>query len=135
MSVLDRLSLYNFYGMRLTSKKLLAILVISLCFSTSSQTDDVTDLQIDGMSIGNSLLNYFSEKEIKFQLSQTVGKYKSKKIKRVFFNTKSGSKYSQYNFHFISDSSYRIVNVSGIMIYENKIDECYKKQKEIINEI
>ena len=116
-------------------KKFLTIIILNLCFIIPSQADDISDLQIDGMSIGNSLLDYFSEEEIKFQLSRTVGKYKSKKIKRVYFNTKGDSKYSQYNFHFITDSSYRIVNVSGLMIYENKIDECYKKQKEIINDI
>tara|TARA_B100000886_G_scaffold339159_1_gene303796 strand:- start:1052 stop:1636 length:585 start_codon:yes stop_codon:yes gene_type:complete len=116
-------------------KKFLTIIILNLCFIIPSQADDISDLQIDGMSIGNSLLDYFSEEEIKFQLSRTVGKYKSKKIKRVYFNAKGDSKYSQYNFHFITDSSYRIVNVSGVMIYENKIDECYKKQKKIINDI
>ena len=46
-------------------KKLLAIVVLSLCFITPSQADDIRDFQIEGMSIGDSLLDYFSEKDIK----------------------------------------------------------------------
>ena len=46
-------------------KKLLAIVVLGLIFITPSQADDIRDFQIEGMSIGDSALNYFSEKEIK----------------------------------------------------------------------
>ena len=45
-------------------KKLLAIIILSLCFITPSQADDIRDFQIEGMSVGDSLLDYFSEKEI-----------------------------------------------------------------------
>jgi len=45
-------------------KKLLGILVLDLFLITPSQADDVRDFQIEGMSIGDSLLDYFSEKEI-----------------------------------------------------------------------
>ena len=46
-------------------KKLLAIIVLSLCFITTSHADDIGDFQIEGISIGDSALNYFSEEEIK----------------------------------------------------------------------
>ena len=46
-------------------KKLLAIITISLCFMLPSQADDIRDFQIGRMSIGDSALDYFSEKEIK----------------------------------------------------------------------
>ena len=113
----------------------LYLFLILFTFPTPSQADDIQDFQIEGMSIGDSLLDYFNEKEIKTQLSKTVGQYKSKKIKRVYFNTKGDSEYMQYSFHFINDPSYRIVNIFGVMLYENKIDDCYKKQQEIIKDI
>ena len=46
-------------------KKFLAIIILSLCFITSSQADDIGDFQIEGMSIGDSLLNYMSLNQIK----------------------------------------------------------------------
>ena len=46
-------------------KKILAILILILTFQTPSQADDIRDFQIEGMSIGDSLLDFYSEKEIK----------------------------------------------------------------------
>ena len=45
-------------------KKLLGILVLGLFLITPSQADDIRDFQIEGMSVGDSLLNYISEQEI-----------------------------------------------------------------------
>ena len=41
------------------------IIVLSFCFTILSQADDIKDFQIEGISIGDSLLNYYDEKEIK----------------------------------------------------------------------
>ena len=41
-------------------KKLLAIIVLSLFLTTTSWSDDVQDYQLEGMSIGDSFLNYIS---------------------------------------------------------------------------
>ena len=46
-------------------QKLLAILILIFTLQTPSQADDIRDFQIEGMSIGDSLLDYFSEEEIK----------------------------------------------------------------------
>ena len=44
-------------------KTLLTLFV--LLFSSSVVAEDISDFQIEGMSVGNSLLDYFSEDEIK----------------------------------------------------------------------
>ena len=46
-------------------KKLLTIIILSLCFVTSSKADDIRDFQIEGMSVGDSLLNFYDKKTIK----------------------------------------------------------------------
>jgi hypothetical protein len=46
-------------------KKLLGILVLGLFLITPSQADDIRDFEIEGMSIGDSLLDYFTISEIK----------------------------------------------------------------------
>ena len=45
-------------------KKLLWILVLLLLFNKSAYTDDPRDFQIEGMSIGDSALDYFAENQI-----------------------------------------------------------------------
>ena len=45
-------------------KRLLLILILTLNFQTLTKADDIRDFQIEGMSIGDSLLDYFSKKEI-----------------------------------------------------------------------
>ena len=46
-------------------KRLLLILFLTLSFQTLTKADDVSDFQIEGMSIGDSLLDFYSENEIK----------------------------------------------------------------------
>ena len=45
-------------------KKFLAILILIFTLQTPSQADDIRDFEIEGMSIGDSLLDYLSEEEI-----------------------------------------------------------------------
>ena len=45
-------------------KKLLGILVMGLFLITPSQADDIRDFEIEGISVGQSLLDYLSKEEI-----------------------------------------------------------------------
>ena len=46
-------------------KKLLGILVLGLLCCNALIADEISDFQIEGMSVGDSLLDYYSENEIK----------------------------------------------------------------------
>ena len=47
-------------------RKILAVIIIfNFCLITSSKTNEIKDFQIEGISLGDSLLKFFSEKEIK----------------------------------------------------------------------
>ena len=45
-------------------KKLLGILVLGLMVTTSAYTDDIKDLEVESMSIGDSALDYFTESQL-----------------------------------------------------------------------
>ena len=45
-------------------KKLLAIVILSLCFIVPSKADDIRDFQVEGITVGESLLNFLNEDEI-----------------------------------------------------------------------
>ena len=42
----------------------IAVLVLIFSFQSLTKADDISDFEIEGMTIGDSLLDYFSEKEI-----------------------------------------------------------------------
>ena len=111
----------------------LAIIIIIFSFQSWTKADDIYEFEIEGISLGDSLLDYYSEEKINEQLSKVVSTYKSEKIKRVYFMTEASSNYLQYNIHYINDSSYRILAVDGIKLYEGDIEGCYKNQIEVSN--
>ena len=45
-------------------KRLLLILILTLSLQTLVKSDDIRDFQIEGISIGDSALDFFSEDEI-----------------------------------------------------------------------
>ena len=40
------------------------VLVLIFSFQSWTKADDISDFQIEGMSVGDSLLDYYSEKQI-----------------------------------------------------------------------
>jgi len=57
------------------TKRFLIILILIFNLSYFSFADDIRDFQIEGMSVGDSLLNYYSEEEIN---NSTDESYKDK---------------------------------------------------------
>ena len=45
-------------------KKLLVIIALGLFLATPLKADDIQDFQIEGMSIGDSALDFFNENQI-----------------------------------------------------------------------
>ena len=119
-------------------KKLSTYLFLVLfSFSAPSFADDIRDFQIEGMSIGDSLLDYFSEDEIKNNIIKDYYKYKSnKKFITVEFNELPSAKtYDLVQLDLKNDKKYEIYGLSGHIWYKENIDDCYKKQNEIDKEL
>ena len=60
-------------------KNFLLILILTFSFQSWTKADDISDFEIEGMSIGDSLLDFVSKNEIK--KSKKATNYKSKKFK------------------------------------------------------
>jgi len=116
-------------------KKLLAILVLTLCLTTPSQADDIRDFQIEGISIGDSLLDYYSESEIQGKLFRDYPG--SDKYKRFFsWKHKSFEIYEGVQVNFMKgDKKYIIKGIAGEIKYPKNIDDCYKLMSDIENEV
>jgi hypothetical protein len=113
-------------------KKLLGILVLGLLLITPSLADDIRDFQIEGMSIGDSALDYFSEEELK---NANVESYKDKK----FLMLGIWKEYKLYDVLQIyvkpNDNKYKIHAIAGVIIYSDNLEGCYKKKDEIANDL
>ena len=115
-------------------KKLYVYLfLVFFALQTPSSSDDIRELQIEGMSIGDSLLDYITKQEIE---SKKKTDYKSKKFSRTYFSLPEFEIYEGLQVHFkTSDKKYKIHNISGIIDFEDNIENCYKKKDEIVIEL
>ena len=116
-------------------KKLSAYLFLLLfSFQTSSWADDIRDFQIEGMSLGNSLLDYLSEKQISDEIkSSNAFVYKNNKFVAIYF---PGSQNSEvYDFVGVTfkpnDKKYIIHEIKGYLNFPNKLEDCLKKRDSI----
>ena len=64
-------------------KKLLLILILTFNFQSSTIADDIRDFEIEGISIGDSLLDHFSKDQI--INNDLKANYKNKSIEGLLF--------------------------------------------------
>ena len=113
-------------------KKFILIIILILNLQSWTKADDISDFEIEGMSIGDSLLDYMSEEEIK---ENVVYVYPNKKFTVSVYN-KSSEMYDMVGVEYKSkDKKYKIHGVQGMIYFENNIEGCYEKQDEIEKEI
>ena len=116
-------------------KKLLEILVLGLLLTAPSQADDIRDFQIEGMSLGDSALDYFSKSIL--EKNKEVGWFDTKvftPITELKLNNSNTFESFQIAVK-TNDKDYKIVSVAGFVFYKNNINECYKKLDGIALEI
>ena len=115
-------------------KKLLAIIVLGICFIIPSQANDIKEFQIEGISVGENLIDFFDEEKIFRNQKMAKSNYKSDKYLRAHFSD-DVKLYDQIGIHFKKNKPYQIGAISGEFIYENNIDKCYSKQSDLVNDI
>ncbi len=121
----------------LSMKKLLLILILTLSFQTWIKADDIRDFKIEGISIGDSLLDYLSEVEINKKIIKQD--YTSDRFKTIFINSSHilVNIYDGLYFDFKkNDNKYIIQAIAAKVDYENlPIIRCLDKKKEIVSSI
>ena len=104
--------------------------IIILCFSLQSLTkaDDIKDFQIEGMSIGDSLLDFMSEKEIKkIEKFDFSGKYKG-----LVLEEKKSSIYDDVQLVYKNnDDKYTIHSLAGRIFFWIILKIVYLKGKKL----
>ena len=118
-------------------KKLFLILILTLSFQSLTKADDIREFEIEGMSVGDSLLDFFTKKEI--LKSPKANRYKENTYTTVTFNQIKNNNLSSYNQITLSykskDNRYIVVGIGGVLDFRDNHLKCYEKQDEIIKEI
>ena len=119
--------------------KRLSLYLFLLLFTlqTPSLADDISDFQIDGMSIGDSLLDYMSEENIKTEIKNTryIYTYLNEDFGEVYLYEGLQTYDSMSFFVKPNDEKFLIYEVRGIISYIEDLNGCHKKQNEIVEEI
>ena len=111
-------------------KILLSILILVFSLQSWTKADDISEFQIEGISIGDSALNFYSKKEIKKFMKEFYPN-----SKKFYLMENDISKFQQYDtvqFAFKKkDKKFIIYGLSGGIWFENNINECLNKMSEI----
>ena len=112
-------------------KKLLLILILSFSFQSWAKADDIRDFEMEGMSVGDSLLDYFKEEIIKN--SYSGAQYPNKEFIIYYFNNLPS--FTTYDAVTVAvkanDNNYYIHDLGGSIYFPNNFKKCLNDMKKI----
>ena len=128
------------------------LFIIHIGLQSWAKANDINELEIEGMSVGDSLLNYFTEKEIKlFINSPNSMAYRNNKYIAVtthasydlFSTPPDNDPYADTkdNYDYVGvifrpkDKKYIIYEISAYLNFPNDFEGCKNKKDEIVSSI
>ena len=113
----------------------IAVLVLIFSLQSWTKADDISDFEIEGMSIGDSALDFFSEEEIRYKKNDAFH-YINNKFLIIGIEDSSFTTYEIVQITLKpNDDKYIIYHLDGKIIYNDEIEECYKTKESITNEL
>ena len=115
-------------------KIFILILILTFNFHLRSWADNISEFEIEGFSVGESLVEYSNQKKIKEKINhKTSFHYPKSKFVSINYTTENLNLFDSIGFVIKKDDPKFIIYAVEATIYfwENKIDECYDKQNKI----
>ena len=110
--------------------RIILILLLLICLQSLTKADDIREFQIEGISVGDSLLDYMSKKDIK---SSKRNYLENKKYYVVGYD-KNLENYTQVDVYLkTGDNKYVVRTISGILFMD--VNDCLIKKKKIVYEL
>ena len=102
-------------------------------FQSWTKAEDIRDFQIEGMSIGDSLLNLVNKSEI---IKNKDFKHPNKKYFQYLYLDKKDSKYDFFQFAIMDrDKDYIIKNVGVGIYFKDNIKDCLRQMDVVIKDV
>lgn len=101
-------------------------------FTATSLADDISDFEIEGISVGESLLNFYTLEEINKKINSYNDKgfmYPSNEFYAITFkNSEKFLTFDDVQFSLKNnDKSFKIYAIMGIINYPSNLDDCFVK--------
>ena len=111
----------------------ISIIVLIFSLQSLSKANNISEFQIEGISIGDSLLDYYTLKNIKSK--KKLFYPKSKKHYLIEF-TDNLVKYDSIGIHVKeNDNEYKITSIKGVIFFDKKLKKCKKKMKQVEKDV
>ena len=109
------------------------LILFLLFFSTNLLSDDISNFEIEGISIGESALDYFSEYEI---INNEMTNYPQGKFYVSLFYDSNFKNYEAVEIYLKkNDKNFLIHAIKGGIFYKNNIEKCLEKKRAIVEDI
>ena len=132
---------FNYFMKRLLAY-LFLVLVLTFSLQSWTQADDIREIEVEGMSVDDSLLNFFDINEINKSIKETIQYSQlvpgADKYQMIFFykNEINLKKYDDITLYFKkNDKKYLISSIGASINFDNKFDECLRKKNTIKKDI
>ena len=111
----------------------IAVLVLIFSLQSWTRADDIRDFQIEGMNIGKSILDYYSEKEIKKNIKSYM---KDKTFSLVETENIKSEIYNAIQLHYkTKDKKYIIHGISGVVDCANDFSICENQWDNVVTDL
>ena len=115
-------------------KFIISILLLILSLQSWTKADVINELEIEGISIGDSLLDYMDEDNIK--KAHKTYYPNPKNFEGFYLNHINSEIYDRIGVDYENTSNlYKIHSIQGFFFYNKEIDKCLKQKKEIVSDL
>ena len=112
--------------------RLLLFLILTFSFQFLTKADDIEDFEIEGMSVGQSLLNHISVEKIE---NNIIPYFKDKRKYYVIKYVENLNLYDDLEIYLKSDDNNYIIKSISAGLYPDNLKECLKSKDDIVKNI
>ena len=110
-----------------------AVLVLIFSLQSWTKADDISEFEIEGISIGDSTYKFFNDNEINEAIDES---YEDREYLTKTFHSKKSNSYEFIQITYkANDNNKVIVSIVGAKIYQNNINKCKKQMYKISSEM
>ena len=110
-------------------KIFIIVLILNLCLQSWTKADDIRDFEIDGLSLGESLLKFYDKKSLTTNIADY---YSDNTYASQTFIANEGSSYENIQVSYLTaDKKFKAEAINGELSFPNDINNCYEKMDEL----
>ena len=115
-------------------KKILSLIILFFFINNCSESYNKSDLQINGVILGQSLLDHLDEKQIKDLQIDWASPIKNDKVKTIVIEKNNADIFKNLEIDFKNDSSYKILIIRSTVSCEQIKQDCEKLFSELLSQ-